>query len=93
MCAKERAGDLQSVIVSMSGCVGGCAHEAAKSFKLGKGMQECSLVILIRAKFLCQKNSQPATLQFDRDWRRIDKRVEERLKERRNKGRKGARIE
>lgn len=33
---KERAGDLQSVNVSMSGCLGGCACEAAKSFKLGK---------------------------------------------------------
>lgn len=33
---KERAGDLQSVNVSMSGCLGGCACEAAKCFKLGK---------------------------------------------------------
>lgn len=33
---KERAGDLQSVNVSMSGCLGGCACEATKSFKLGK---------------------------------------------------------
>lgn len=38
-CAKEkeRVGGSQSVDVRMSGCLGGCACEAAKSFKLGKG--------------------------------------------------------
>lgn len=49
--------------------VGGCASVAAKSFKLGEGTQECSRVILIAVKFLCQKSPRPTASQFHSDWR------------------------
>lgn len=77
------------VQVWLVGWVGGWASDAAKSFKLGEGMPECSRVILIAVKFLCQESPQPAALQFHSDWRRSEgKKSAQRLKERRSRGQK-----
>lgn len=57
----------------VAGWVCGCVSDAAKSFKLGEGTQECSPAILITVKFLRLKSPRPASLQFHSDWRRSEK--------------------